>query len=299
MTDTWFNQCFYRAKGVAYIRPQPRHADLMKVTEINKHVLCTLRPAPASQSTDQLWEMRVVRTFYSELKVHHTHSFSIWNRRTKAHYLLLLSVSNVKQNTTEVSPVFIGCLPWAAKSQEIICFNRNRTFNTVSKPRHWTLPWASSIKFKPFSKLYKILPSLLKPTSPNWCLSNTVCHLKCNPKTITYYNTKIKSEAGLPPCNRFAQSPRDPRVNVTLVARPLLTPVAQKLCGANMVYLRVEHVFILEYYFASKSFAAVRKAFSNAYPVKQGPNKATRHRLVTQFRDAGNVCLREVGEHLL
>jgi hypothetical protein len=31
-----------------------------------------------------------------------------------------------------------------------------------------------------------------------------------------------------------------------------------------MVYSRAERVFILEHYFASKSFAAVREAFSNA-----------------------------------
>jgi hypothetical protein len=35
-----------------------------------------------------------------------------------------------------------------------------------------------------------------------------------------------------------------------------------------MVYSRAERVFILEHYFASKSFAAVREAFSNAYPDK-------------------------------
>jgi hypothetical protein len=40
-----------------------------------------------------------------------------------------------------------------------------------------------------------------------------------------------------------------------------------------MLYLRAERVFILEHYFASKSFAAVREAFSNAYPDKDVPNK--------------------------
>jgi hypothetical protein len=43
----------------------------------------------------------------------------------------------------------------------------------------------------------------------------------------------------------------------------------RKICAdANMEYSRAERVFILEHYFASKSFAAVRKAFSNAYPDK-------------------------------
>jgi hypothetical protein len=46
--------------------------------------------------------------------------------------------------------------------------------------------------------------------------------------------------------------------------------------------------------FASKSFAAVREAFSNTYPDKM------MHRLVTKFRV--DACLREVGgyfQHLL
>jgi hypothetical protein len=59
-----------------------------------------------------------------------------------------------------------------------------------------------------------------------------------------------------------------------------------KTCaGAKMVYLRAERVFIIEHYFASKSFAAVREAFSNAYPDKEVPNKTTVHRLVTKFQD--------------
>jgi hypothetical protein len=87
--------------------------------------------------------------------------------------------------------------------------------------------------------------------------------------------------------------PRDTRVKVTLVARPLLTPVAKKCAGANPVYSRAERVFILEHYFASKSFAAVREAFSNAYPDKEVPNKTIR-RLVTKFRETGSVCLWQV-----
>jgi hypothetical protein len=62
-----------------------------------------------------------------------------------------------------------------------------------------------------------------------------------------------------------------------------------------MVYSRAEHVFILEHYFASKSFAAVREAFSNAYPDKEVPNKTPTHRLVTKFRV--DACLREGGKH--
>jgi hypothetical protein len=60
-----------------------------------------------------------------------------------------------------------------------------------------------------------------------------------------------------------------------------------------MVYSRAERVFILEYYFASKFFATVRKTFSNAYLDKEVPNKTTIHRLVTKFRDTGSVCNRK------
>jgi hypothetical protein len=87
-------------------------------------------------------------------------------------------------------------------------------------------------------------------------------HLKRNPKTVTFCGTKIKSEAGPPPC-RLIDSPslpRDTRFKVIFVARPLLTPVANKLCRCEHGYSRAEHVFILQHsaYFASKSFAAVR-----------------------------------------
>jgi hypothetical protein len=57
-----------------------------------------------------------------------------------------------------------------------------------------------------------------------------------------------------------------------------------------MVYSLAERVFILEYYFTSKSFAAVREAFSNAYPDKELPNKTTIQQLVT-IRDTGSVCV--------
>jgi hypothetical protein len=40
-----------------------------------------------------------------------------------------------------------------------------------------------------------------------------------------------------------------------------------------MVYSRAERVYIFEHYLASKSFAALREAFSNVYPDKEVPNK--------------------------
>jgi hypothetical protein len=52
--------------------------------------------------------------------------------------------------------------------------------------------------------------------------------------------------------------------------------------GANMVHSRAL-LLILEHYFASKSFAAVREALSRAHPDKEVPNKIT-HRLVAKQR---------------
>jgi hypothetical protein len=62
----------------------------------------------------------------------------------------------------------------------------------------------------------------------------------------------------------------------------------ESCAGANMVCSRAERVFVLEHYFASKSCAAVREAFSNAYPDKEVPNKRA-VQLVTTFLDTGNV----------
>jgi hypothetical protein len=55
------------------------------------------------------------------------------------------------------------------------------------------------------------------------------------------------------------------------------------------MYSRAELVFILENYIASKLSAAVREAFSSAYPDKEVPNKTKIHRLLTKFRDTGSV----------
>jgi hypothetical protein len=58
-------------------------------------------------------------------------------------------------------------------------------------------------------------------------------------------------------------------------------------------YSRAEGALILEHYFASKSFADVRKEFNNAYPDKEVPDMATIDQLVTKFRDTGSVCDRK------
>jgi hypothetical protein len=74
--------------------------------------------------------------------------------------------------------------------------------------------------------------------------------------------------------------------------RLLLIQVAQNYAGAKMVYSRA--VFILENYFATKSFSALPEAFSNAFPDKEILNKTTIHRLASKYRDAR---LRECGGH--
>jgi hypothetical protein len=58
-----------------------------------------------------------------------------------------------------------------------------------------------------------------------------------------------------------------------------------------MVYSCAGHVFILEYYFALKLFAAVHEAFNIVYSEKEEPNKTTIHQLVTKLWDTGSVCL--------
>jgi hypothetical protein len=63
------------------------------------------------------------------------------------------------------------------------------------------------------------------------------------------------------------------------------------------LYSRTKRLFIPEHYSASKSFAAVREAFSNAYPDKKVLNKETIHRLVTKFWDTGSVCDRKHVRH--
>jgi hypothetical protein len=104
----------------------------------------------------------------------------------------------------------------------------------------------------------------------------------------------MKSEAGPFPCNIDSSNlNHDTQVKVTLVARPLLMPVAQKLCRCDRgvfttrtcvsfrKLLRVEIVLL-------------REAFSNAYTDKEVPNKTTIHGLVTKFRNTGSVCLWQV-----
>jgi hypothetical protein len=84
------------------------------------------------------------------------------------------------------------------------------------------------------------------------------------------------------------------RSNVLEATRHKLS-VVQHCCPAvrNMGYSQQERVFILERYFASKSFIAVREAFHRVYPEKEVPNKTTVHRLVKKLRETWSVCNRK------
>jgi hypothetical protein len=57
-----------------------------------------------------------------------------------------------------------------------------------------------------------------------------IYYLKLSPTTITYCGTKMKSEAGPSPRNRLSQPPPWLSSQDHLLTRPLLMPVAQKLC---------------------------------------------------------------------
>jgi hypothetical protein len=78
----------------------------------------------------------------------------------------------------------------------------------------------------------------------------------------------MKSEVFPPHEIDSSDLPRDMRIKVTLIARPLYTSAAQKLCRVNIVYSRAERVFILEHIRPSKAFAVAREAICNAHPGK-------------------------------
>jgi hypothetical protein len=69
-------------------------------------------------------------------------------------------------------------------------------------------------------------------SSSQWLHFNLIQNvpLETQPTTITYHSTKIRLQVGPPYVADSPNHPRDTRIKVTLVARPLLTPVAQNLC---------------------------------------------------------------------
>jgi hypothetical protein len=102
---------------------------------------------------------------------------------------------------------------------------------------------------------------------------------------------KMDTYAGPRACNIFSHPPSWHQMKVSHVARPLLTPVALKLCRYEHGVFTSRTCVHSRTLLQMKSFDAVREAFSNAYPVKDVPSKTTIHRLVTTFRDAGSVCV--------
>jgi hypothetical protein len=71
-----------------------------------------------------------------------------------------------------------------------------------------------------------------------------------------------------------------------------------KRAAQNLCKLRIEYVvfmsrtvFVLEHFFASKLFTALREARRNACLEKELPNKAIIHRLLTHSRDIGSVSV--------
>jgi hypothetical protein len=108
-------------------------------------------------------------------------------------------------------------------------------------------------------------------------------HPKRNPTAITYYATKIISEAEP---FRVTDSPNltaDTRVKATKLPGRCTRQLRNSYAGANTVHSWAERMFILEHYFASKSF-------SSAYPDKEVTNNTAIHRHLTTSVDTGNVC---------
>jgi hypothetical protein len=109
-------------------------------------------------------------------------------------------------------------------------------------------------------------------------------HLKRNSKTIMYYDAGETQET-LPESLMTI----DWRSSSSLGR--CSSQLRESYVGANIEYLREERVFILEHYFASESVAAIREAFTKAYPGKEVRNKTAIQRQVKTFRDTGSVCL--------
>jgi hypothetical protein len=120
----------------------------------------------------------------------------------------------------------------------------------------------------------------------NWLLCSTtnnlcsVYNFKRNP-SITTMVQQWTQKQGIDSTNLH----RETRVKVILVARPLLTPVAQSLC-------RGEHsrtsLYSLSNIISIEIFCCCSWSIINAYPDKEVRNKTTLHGLVTTCRDRGS-----------
>jgi hypothetical protein len=119
----------------------------------------------------------------------------------------------------------------------------------------------------------------------------SVYNLKSNPTTIMYYCKK--KQAGPPHIIDCPSLPSDTWIKDILVARPLLTPVVQKLCKCKHSVLTSRSCVRSRSLLSIAVVSCCSWRMQEAYPDKKVQNK-TISRLVTTFRDTENVCLRHV-----
>jgi hypothetical protein len=98
-----------------------------------------------------------------------------------------------------------------------------------------------------------------------------------------------KFRRGSPPCNRLSKHPRGIRVKVTLVARPLLTQVAQKLCTCEHDVFMSKTCVCSRKLLRIKTVCCCSRSIKHAYFYKEVPNKTKISWLVTESRGAENV----------
>jgi transposase len=55
-----------------------------------------------------------------------------------------------------------------------------------------------------------------------------------------------------------------------------------------MIFSQAQHVFILEHYFSTRSYAECQNAFRNSFPDSVVPNTST-IRLIERFRETGSI----------
>lgn len=107
---------------------------------------------------------------------------------------------------------------------------------------------------------------------------------------------KMKWATGLPLCNRLSDLSCNTRVRVTLVARPLLTQVAQKLCIWKHGVMPSRTCVLSRTSLDIVIICCCSWAFSNASPFKEVRNRKTISSLVRKFRDTEMfVFFRECG----
>jgi transposase len=56
-----------------------------------------------------------------------------------------------------------------------------------------------------------------------------------------------------------------------------------------MIFSQDQHVFILEHYFSTRSYAECQNAFRNSLPDSVVPNTSTIRRFVERFRETGSI----------